>query len=68
MLNNGRTTACFGVNGSFARSCVLPNPGFEIITRATDEHRLLVVTDEVGVRTLEPYLIGVRPLCGGVGA
>lgn len=35
----------------------MPNPVFEIITRAIDQHRLLVVVDEAGERMIEPYLV-----------
>lgn len=35
----------------------MPNPVFEIITRAIDQHRLLIVVDEAGERTIEPYLV-----------
>src|SRR5687768_16505621 len=35
----------------------MKNPVFHTLTRAIDGHRLVVVTDEAGVRVMEPYLI-----------
>lgn len=35
----------------------MKNSVFEKITQAIDEHRLLLLTDEAGLRVIEPYLI-----------
>jgi hypothetical protein len=35
----------------------MKNPIFHTLTRAIDSHRLVVVTDEAGMRVIEPHLI-----------